>query len=122
MDSTRLMQPFAESRRTMTRFGLEEHILDKLRVVLAAHPAVERAVIYGSRAKGTFKPASDIDLAAYAPRLDANEFVRLRFEIQELPIVFKLDVAHVDALTDASLAHEIATHGVEFFRAARLPR
>lgn len=26
MDSTRLMQPFAESRRTMTRFGLEEHL------------------------------------------------------------------------------------------------
>lgn len=103
----------------MTRFGLEEHILDKLRAVLAAHPTVERAVIYGSRAKGTFKPSSDIDLAVYAPRLDADEFVRLRFEIQELPIVFKLDVAHVDALTDPGLAHEIATHGVEFFRAAR---
>jgi predicted nucleotidyltransferase len=30
--------------------------------VLATFPEVEKVVVYGSRAKGNFKPGSDIDL------------------------------------------------------------
>ncbi|MCB9731987.1 MAG: nucleotidyltransferase domain-containing protein [Deltaproteobacteria bacterium] len=36
--------------------------LAMLRAVLARHPAVTGAVLFGSRAKGTAGPASDVDL------------------------------------------------------------
>jgi|GEM_PF-2154884 len=36
-------------------FGLSDGVLEKIRGILATFPAVEKAVIYGSRAKGTFK-------------------------------------------------------------------
>jgi len=99
----------------MTRFGLEQHILDKIIAVLRAHPKIERAVIYGSRALGDFKPHSDIDIAVFASRIDASELARLRFEIDELPIVFKIDLVHVDGLENESLRTKIATEGCEIF-------
>jgi hypothetical protein len=43
-------------------FGLSETTLSTVRAILAAHPKVESAIVYGSRAKGNYKPGSDIDL------------------------------------------------------------
>jgi predicted nucleotidyltransferase len=46
----------------MEHFGLKEADLNAMRAVLAQFPSVSKAVIYGSRAKGNFRPGSDIDL------------------------------------------------------------
>jgi uncharacterized protein len=100
----------------MTSFGLEQHILDKIIAVLAAHPQVERAVIYGSRATGNFKPHSDIDLAVYSSRISGDEFGRLRFEIQELPMVFKLDVVFFEELGNAELKNKITQEGKTIYQ------
>ncbi|MXZ40670.1 MAG: nucleotidyltransferase domain-containing protein [Caldilineaceae bacterium SB0666_bin_21] len=43
--------------------GLKERNRVKIRQVLASHPEVERAVLFGSRATGTYRPGSDVDLA-----------------------------------------------------------
>ena len=40
------------------RFGLPPATVEKIGGVLAQHPRVERAVIYGSRAKGNYKTGS----------------------------------------------------------------
>jgi proline iminopeptidase len=82
----------------MTPFGLDERVLDLITAALREHPGVQRAVIFGSRATGSFKPHSDIDIGVYAPAMDVAEFARLSFEIRELPIVFTMDVLHVDKL------------------------
>lgn len=92
----------------MTKFGLDQDILDKILAVLTGHPAIERAVIYGSRAAGTFKNYSDIDMAVYAPAMSDQEFARLHFELDELPIVFKIDVVHIDRLENENLRQKIA--------------
>ena len=36
-------------------FGLQAGEIERIRLVLAAHPAVEQALVYGSRAKGDGK-------------------------------------------------------------------
>ncbi|MBS3779596.1 MAG: nucleotidyltransferase domain-containing protein, partial [Desulfovermiculus sp.] len=43
-------------------FGLDERTLEKLRSVFARYEPVQEVIIYGSRAKGTYVPSSDIDL------------------------------------------------------------
>ena len=44
------------------RFCLPEAAIEGIQKVLAAHPQVERAIVYGSRALGRQRAASDIDL------------------------------------------------------------
>ena len=42
--------------------GLSETTLEAICATLARFLQVEKGVLYGSRAKGNFKPGSDIDL------------------------------------------------------------
>ena len=45
------------------KFGLEQHIIDKLIAVFEQHSKVDKALVFGSRAKGNYRPDSDIDIA-----------------------------------------------------------
>ena len=48
--------------QTSQRFGLPDRAIQAIQQVLAAHPEVEQARVYGSRALGRERSASDIDL------------------------------------------------------------
>jgi uncharacterized protein len=96
-------------------FGLaKRHYLEMVRVFLK-YPHVERALIFGSRAKGVEKPYSDIDLAVVAPEMDQSEFSRLLEDLEALDLVFKLDVLHLDTLNQPKLRESIMTHGKTFY-------
>ena len=59
-------------------FGLSDATIEKIRSVFARHPQVEKAVLYGSRAKGTFRNGSDIDLSLFAHIRDADVIDHIR--------------------------------------------
>jgi len=92
-------------------FGLRERDLTILIEVLQHYRAIEKAVIFGSRAKNTFRRASDIDLAIYAPGMTSTEFAQLRIDLDEAPLIYELDVIHFDTLTDSELRTKIESDG-----------
>nr|HPK07781.1 nucleotidyltransferase domain-containing protein [Aminivibrio sp.] len=81
------------------RFGLHEKTIQQITSVLARYPQVENALLYGSRAKGTYKTGSDIDLT-----LVGNEALTL--EILYL-IMDDLDDLLLPYSFDLSLFHDI---------------
>ena len=54
------------SIQTCPGSGLSDSVTQKICAVLNRYPQVERAVLYGSRAKGSHKNGSDIDLHSAA--------------------------------------------------------
>jgi predicted nucleotidyltransferase len=48
---------------------LKEHTIEKIREIFAVHSGIEKAIVYGSRAKGNSRPGSDIDIVLLAPEL-----------------------------------------------------
>ena len=46
----------------MTNTGLKNTEITLINTVFALHTEIEKAILYGSRAKGNYKPASDIDI------------------------------------------------------------
>lgn len=44
------------------KYGLEEQTLQTIFLIFGKYPEVEEVILYGSRAKGNFKPFSDIDI------------------------------------------------------------
>ena len=92
-------------------FGLSPAILQDLRAVFAQYPEVEAVLIFGSRAKGTFKAGSDIDLAVFAPAMSGPRFTQLWSELDGLPLVFKMDILHWDTLRNERLKAKIAAEG-----------
>lgn len=100
------------------QFGLSEQILTSLRQVFAQFPNVDKAVVYGSRASGAYRAYSDIDIAVMAPAMTDREFSMLWSALDDLPILFKLDVVHFERVGNTRLRANIANEGVELYPGA----
>jgi uncharacterized protein len=96
-------------------FGIAERHYADLAEIFARYPNIVRVFIFGSRAKGTAKASSDIDLAVVAPEMSDQEFSRLWNELDALPLVFKLDVLHWDRLGEQKLKENITRDGQLFY-------
>lgn len=97
--------------------GLSDSTVAKIRGVLARFPAIDKAVLYGSRAKGNYRPGSDIDLtlpgAMLTPRLLADA-------LDELLLPYSIDLSLFEQLNHADLREHIERVGVVLYqRAAR---
>ena len=99
---------------TDTLFGLSPGTLQKIRSTLARHPSVERAVVYGSRAKGNYKPGSDIDLTLFpAPgaSIDHRELGNIEEEIDDLLLPYMVDLSVFDQIDNDALREHIERVG-----------
>lgn len=96
--------------------GLSPAILADLAGVFARYPEIRQVLLYGSRAKGSWKPGSDIDLAVLAPEMSEARFAQLWCDIDDLPLIFKVDCLHWDRLGNLRLKEKILAEGVEVFR------
>ncbi len=97
------------------RFGLKESDLERIRGVFRAPPEVERAVVYGSRAKGTHRPGSDIDLALFGPRLSTGELLKIDVELDELLLPYRIDLSLYEQISSRELLEHIGRVGKVLF-------
>ena len=95
--------------------GLSTATLEKVRAVLERFPEVERAVLFGSRAKGTYKPGSDIDLSLEGPALDWRVVGRLYEALDDLLLPYKFSLIVHDKALDPEVAAHIARVGIPVF-------
>jgi len=98
------------------RFGLKETIIQKICGLFAKYPQVEKAVLYGSRAKGNFKNGSDIDLTLHGEEgLTLNIIYRLMDEIDDLLLPYTFDLSIFHQISDPDLIDHIRRVGVVFY-------
>ena len=98
------------------RFGLPESAIEQICAVFAAHPEIEQAVIYGSRAKGNFKPGSDIDLTLFGPDLNHELLLDLLVELDDLLLPWMIDLSLFASLNHSALQEHITRVGVLFYQ------
>jgi uncharacterized protein len=94
-----------------TDFGLSPRTLGQLRGVLDKHAGIQRAIIYGSRAKGNFRPGSDIDLTLDAPGLMFSELLRINGELDDLMLPYTIDLSLLKQIDNPSLLSHIERVG-----------
>jgi type I restriction enzyme S subunit len=87
-----------------------------LRSVLATHPKVRRAVLFGSRALGTFRGASDVDLALEGEDLHLQDLIALKAQIDKLNLPIEVDLVVRAKINNPELEKHIQTCGREWFR------
>ncbi|MBE0483765.1 MAG: nucleotidyltransferase domain-containing protein [Bacterioplanes sp.] len=96
-------------------WGLSERDIALLRATFAAHPNVQRAVLYGSRAMGTYRPGSDIDLTLEGD-LHLQDINRLLLDIDDLLLPYQVDLSAFQDIDNPALVDHIQREGVEFWR------
>jgi len=97
-------------------FGLSETTINKIHSILIKHSAVNKAVIYGSRAKGNFREGSDIDLTSFGEGLSLKELRNIDSEIEELLLPYTFDISIYDDLKNNKLKEHIDRVGKEFYK------
>ena len=95
--------------------GLSLATVAKIHEVFGRHPEIEKAVLYGSRAKGNFKPGSDIDLTLTGEELDSKVIGQLDSELDDMLLPYEFDISIFSKLTHQELIEHIRRVGVVFY-------
>lgn len=103
----------------MERFGLSETTIARINAVLEDCPSIERAVIYGSRAKGNYKPGSDIDLTLIGPDMTELELLALENRLDDLLLPYQLDLSRFAVIQNTELIDHINRVGQDFYTRKR---
>ena len=98
------------------RFGLPESAIEQICAIFASPREIERAVLYGSRAKGNFKPGSDIDLTLFGTDLTHELLLDLLVELDDLLLPWMIDLSLFASLNHPALQEHINRVGVVFYQ------
>ncbi|NEX17000.1 MAG: DNA polymerase subunit beta [Halochromatium sp.] len=99
-------------------FGLAPGVVAQLRNQLARTPGLQRAVIFGSRAKGDFRQGSDIDIALFGPKLTETDLAALEGRIDDLLLPYQIDLCQVESVENVALLAHIERVGQQLYPAS----
>jgi len=94
------------------RFGLSEETITSIEQVFRAHAEVEQAIIYGSRAKGNYKPTSDIDITLKGNSLSSSIIGQITWELDDLLLPYTFDISIYDQTDNEILKKHIDDEGI----------
>ena len=96
--------------------GLKERHRRAVIDIISANAKVERAVLFGSRATGNFRAASDVDVALFGDRLSMSDQANLTAAIEDLTIPQRVQLLLYETVDSIALRKHIENQGVEWYR------
>ncbi len=96
-------------------YGLKDEVVEAICKIFQAHPEVEKAILYGSRAKGNYKPASDIDLTLQGMQLDLTVLNQISWELDDLLLPYTFDLSIYKQISNPELLDHIQRVGIVFY-------
>ncbi len=96
--------------------GLSLATIQQICALFSQHPHIEKAILYGSRAKGNYREGSDIDLTLIGPSLDALELSQLENELDDLLLPYTVDLSLYHQITTLELLQHIKRVGQIFYQ------
>jgi type I restriction enzyme S subunit len=87
----------------------------KIHAILRRYHEIEKAVIYGSRAKGNYREGSDIDLTLFG-NINTKTIADVLDALDESFLPYTFDISAYDSLKNDKLREHIDRVGKEFYR------
>jgi predicted nucleotidyltransferase len=102
-------------------FGLRQSDINYIVSTIKRFPEIEKAVIFGSRAKGNFKPGSDVDIAIYGENITFDTISNLHWKLEEeVPLPYYFDIVDYTHLKHEELRKHIDRVGKVIFYKAQV--
>ena len=99
-------------------FGLKTSVIQKINGIFACYPQIEKAVIYGSRAKGNYRHGSDIDITLFGD-LTLQHLNRISSQLDDLLLPYFIDLSIYKDIDNIALIEHIDGVGKIFYYTAR---
>lgn len=99
----------------MKEIGLTAYEIDLIQSVFRRFSTISEVILYGSRAKGTHRPESDIDLALIGIE-DPVQAEAVADTLEDLPLPYRFDVKAYSSIKHVPLQEHITRVGVSLYR------
>lgn len=101
------------------QLGLRDDDFTTLVLILRRHKEVEEACVFGSRAKGNFKPGSDVDIAVKGKNISHEVLTSISYDLNEETLMpYHFDVLNFNTISSKDLIDHINRVGVTIFKRA----
>jgi predicted nucleotidyltransferase len=97
------------------KFGLNNHVIDLIQKVFSNYSQVEKVIIYGSRAKGSYKNGSDIDLTLIGNNIDLNILNQISLDLDDLLLPYTFDLSIYRFIDNPDMISHIQRVGKQFY-------
>ncbi len=96
-------------------YGLKDSELTNLKALFAKNDRLERVILYGPRAKGTYKPFSDVDITLVGRELTHSDLNRMILDIDDLLLPYMFDISIFHTLKSSDLIDHINRRGIVIY-------
>lgn len=96
-------------------YGLQEKTIKAIQNIFCRHPEVEKALLYGSRAKGNYRNGSDIDLCIVGELIDLSLQFKIEMELDDLLLPYRIDLSIFHKIENPDLIDHINRVGITFY-------
>ena len=93
-------------------YGIEDNEWKKIFALFKHFPRINKAILFGSRAKGNYKPFSDVDIALIGQDLSIHDLLHLNNEIDDLLLPYEFDICIYNNLKSEELKEHINRKGI----------
>lgn len=99
----------------MIMYGLSDTVIIDICDVFRRFPNIDKVLIFGSRAKGTYSEGSDIDLAVVGENISFNQLMDINIQIEDLGLLYKVDVVDYNKKAGTPIGEHINRVGLVFY-------
>lgn len=90
----------------ITKFGLSSNTRTKIKTVFAKFNKITEAIVYGSRAKGTHREGSDIDISLKG-EISFEELLQIERQLDDQMLPYTFDISIYSTLSSEDLIAHI---------------
>lgn len=90
-------------------YGLRQEIIEKIKNIATRNSV--KIIIFGSRARGNYKPTSDIDLAVIENITEEQKY-KIIDEIDQIDSEYKIDLVFAQNIKNNKFFNEIKKEGI----------
>ena len=97
-------------------YGLKDIEIEKICRLFAENERIESVILYGSRAKGNYKPFSDVDITLKGDELTRHDLNFLKISIDDLLLPYQFDISIFKSLKNSDLIEHINRVGIAIYK------
>ena len=106
------------SDSSLKQCGLKPTVIQKKKSTFSKFPEINHVILYGSRAIGTYKTGSDIDLTVavntqYTPSITLLN--KISIALDQLNLIYTFDISLLSDISNTKLIEHINQFGVIFY-------
>ena len=96
-------------------YGLSEIAQQKILSVFNLFPEIQEVIIFGSRAIGSYREGSDIDMAVKG-NINFGKLLNICSKTEDLNLPYKFDILDYSKIKEPGLIEQIDKYGDVFYK------